>query len=209
MYTNTVKDEADLTDYGVLRSVQTQLSEIRTDLDSFSDAEAWALMYSGYVQTKYEWNRHTNETDEEGKSEDWQFLRIKEYMTLPAKAAAISKPLSEGKRLALKVFYLSRQVQMAALALSLVVLALLIYLVFTNWNMTLLTITVKFLVVTAIVSLLGLISKYLAIALNVKSAVRRYLMMVGTAIVGFVVSNIYLRWLNPVYNRAGKLKEEK
>jgi uncharacterized membrane protein (DUF485 family) len=74
---------------------------------------------------------------------------------------------------------------------------------------TLLTITVKFLVVTAIISLLGLISKYLAIALNVKSAVRRYLMMVGTAIVGFVVSNIYLRWLNPVYNRLGKLKEEK
>jgi uncharacterized membrane protein (DUF485 family) len=209
MYNNTVKDEADLTEYGVLRSVQTQLSEIRTDLDSFSDAEAWALMYSGYVQTKYEWSRNTNENDEEGKSEDWQFLQIKDYMTLPAKAAAISKPLSEGKRLALKVFYLSRQVQMVALALSLVVLALLVYLVFTNWNVTLLTITVKFLVVTAIISLLGLISKYLAIALNVKSAVRRYLIMIGTAIVGFVVSNIYLRWLNPVYNRLGKLKEEK
>jgi predicted acylesterase/phospholipase RssA/uncharacterized membrane protein (DUF485 family) len=209
MYTNTVKDENDLTEYGVLRSVQTQLSEIRTDLDSFSDAEAWALMYSGYVQTKYEWNHQTNEGGEEGKTEDWQFLRIKDYMTLPAKAATISKPLSEGKRLALKVFYLNSSVRMVALALSVLLFIGLVYLVATEWSSTLQVITVKFLVVTVIVYLLGLVSNYFTIALNIKAVIRRYLIMIGAAIIGFVVSNIYLRWLNPVYNRSGKLKEEK
>ena len=37
-----------LTDYGVLASIQRLLAAIRTDLDSFSDAEAYALMLSGY-----------------------------------------------------------------------------------------------------------------------------------------------------------------
>jgi hypothetical protein len=37
----------DITEYGVLTDVATCLSNIRTDLDSFSNAEAYALMYSG------------------------------------------------------------------------------------------------------------------------------------------------------------------
>ena len=37
-----------LTDYGILARIQTLLASVRTDLDSFSDAEAYALMLSGY-----------------------------------------------------------------------------------------------------------------------------------------------------------------
>jgi predicted acylesterase/phospholipase RssA len=37
-----------LTEYGVRKQIQTLLSGIRTDLDSFSDIEAFALMTSGY-----------------------------------------------------------------------------------------------------------------------------------------------------------------
>lgn len=39
---------APLTSYGTLRPVQTRLAAIRTDLDSFSDTESYALMLSGY-----------------------------------------------------------------------------------------------------------------------------------------------------------------
>jgi hypothetical protein len=37
-----------LTDYGILADTQKLLASVRTDLDSFSDAEAYALMLSGY-----------------------------------------------------------------------------------------------------------------------------------------------------------------
>lgn len=37
-----------LTDYGVLAGIQKLLASVRTDLDSFSDTEAYALMLSGY-----------------------------------------------------------------------------------------------------------------------------------------------------------------
>jgi hypothetical protein len=40
-----------MTSYGIPNNVQEALSKIRTDLDSFHDAEAYALMYSAYKQT--------------------------------------------------------------------------------------------------------------------------------------------------------------
>jgi len=42
------------TDYGVQRDVQHALANVRTDLDSFSDTEAYALMLSGYRMTAVE-----------------------------------------------------------------------------------------------------------------------------------------------------------
>jgi len=47
----TPDQEEDMTSYGIPNNVQEALSKIRTDLDSFHDAEAYALMYSAYRQT--------------------------------------------------------------------------------------------------------------------------------------------------------------
>ncbi len=41
-------------DYGIDQSVQRALSELRTDLDRFSDHEAYSLMAAGYAMTKVE-----------------------------------------------------------------------------------------------------------------------------------------------------------
>jgi predicted acylesterase/phospholipase RssA len=46
-----------LTKYGILKDVQQRLSAIRTDLDSFNDVEAYALMSSAYRQAEYEFAR--------------------------------------------------------------------------------------------------------------------------------------------------------
>jgi len=43
----------DPTSYGVDRDIQLKLAAVRTDLDSFSDAEAFALMTSGYLMTDH------------------------------------------------------------------------------------------------------------------------------------------------------------
>jgi predicted acylesterase/phospholipase RssA/tetratricopeptide (TPR) repeat protein len=43
-----VESRGPLTPYGVPKDIQARLAGIRTDLDSFSDVEADALMYSGY-----------------------------------------------------------------------------------------------------------------------------------------------------------------
>ena len=71
------KGATTLTSYGVLRPVQERLAGLRTDLDSFSDAEANSLMLSGYRMASTEFSRSlptlaTNTTS----PETWRFLGI-------------------------------------------------------------------------------------------------------------------------------------
>jgi predicted acylesterase/phospholipase RssA len=49
-----VVSRGELTSYGVRKEIQRLLASIRTDLDSFNDAEACALMMSGYLMTEHE-----------------------------------------------------------------------------------------------------------------------------------------------------------
>lgn len=68
------------TSYGVIAGLQRKLSDIRTDLDTFCDAEAFALMASGYRQARLEGGRlleRVNElAAESGRPADhrWPFL---------------------------------------------------------------------------------------------------------------------------------------
>jgi hypothetical protein len=70
-----------LTSYGIRKDVQASLASIRTDLDSFSEAEAFALATSGYRMTEHELAR-----DEESvpgtrnQLKPWRFLSIEEPM---------------------------------------------------------------------------------------------------------------------------------
>lgn len=70
--------------YGVNEEVQTLLSRIRTDLDSFSDAEAYSLMLDGYKMSGYEINR-SKVKDFAAKhaipKRDYRFFEIEEWLT--------------------------------------------------------------------------------------------------------------------------------
>jgi len=70
-----------LTSYGVHKKVQQCLAEIRTDLDAFSDTEAFALMTSGYLMTESEFHKQI-EWDSQPKKERyfWRFLAVEESM---------------------------------------------------------------------------------------------------------------------------------
>ena len=64
-----------LTGYGILKSQQEQLAAIRTDLDSFSDLEACALMYSGYRMIDQEL-KDSGLAPVSGESAGWRFQDI-------------------------------------------------------------------------------------------------------------------------------------
>jgi hypothetical protein len=68
---------ATLTTYGVPKNVQTLLAGLRTDLDTFSDAEAYALMLSGYRMTNTEFKSGLARFPVVDTSRaPWQFLSI-------------------------------------------------------------------------------------------------------------------------------------
>ena len=71
----------ELTSYGVRKEIQKLLSSIRTDLDSFNDAEACALMVSGYLMTEHEFPRCLPAFPvPPAITPPWRFLALKELM---------------------------------------------------------------------------------------------------------------------------------
>ncbi|MFK7844898.1 MAG: patatin-like phospholipase family protein [Rhodothermales bacterium] len=76
-----LRTHSDLLDHGILRNTQELLAGIRTDLDSFSEVEANALMTNGYLMAAtyadklIGFPRH--EVDREERYE-WSFLKIEE-----------------------------------------------------------------------------------------------------------------------------------
>jgi predicted acylesterase/phospholipase RssA len=72
---------SELTSYGVLKEVQRRLADIRTDLDAFSDTEAYALMMSGYLMAGHEFaNGVTGYPRPPEVRPPWRFLAIEEPM---------------------------------------------------------------------------------------------------------------------------------
>jgi predicted acylesterase/phospholipase RssA len=73
-----------VTSYGVHKELQRRLAAIRTDLDSFSESEAYALMASGYLMTEDDFLRNpgiiTGLTPDQirYRSSDWRFLKLEE-----------------------------------------------------------------------------------------------------------------------------------
>ncbi|KJU84536.1 patatin [Candidatus Magnetobacterium bavaricum] len=74
--TNHTVETGPLTSYGINKKYQECLSNIRTDLDSFSDTEARALMTSGYLMTETMLPKEVKEFSNcHPKREDWIFLK--------------------------------------------------------------------------------------------------------------------------------------
>ena len=71
-----------LTRYGIAKEMQELLSGVRTDLDSFSEAEAYALMTSAYRMTEYQfkYERCVEGFAEPSEGESWKFLEIEGCM---------------------------------------------------------------------------------------------------------------------------------
>ena len=81
---NEVSNQLDRTDYGIDKKMQQQLSEVRTDLDSFNDTECYMLMYDGYRQMNKEITDTygiTTGADKEAK-ENWHFLAMAETVNM-------------------------------------------------------------------------------------------------------------------------------
>ncbi len=132
------------TGYGILKPVQSALAAIRTDLDSFSDAEAFALMNSGYQMTAEAFPLANPDFPvADGPPFDWKFLKVKDIapaMRDPDKHAPLQRLLEVGASRAFKVWKLVPALKYASWALGAAGLALAAWLTWRNWNETLLTV---------------------------------------------------------------------
>jgi hypothetical protein len=65
-----------MTTYGVRKDVQKALAAVRTDLDSFTDMEAYALMLSGYRMAEREFAENVRGIPVTEHKEAWRFLAV-------------------------------------------------------------------------------------------------------------------------------------
>ncbi len=123
--------------YGIQREVQAKLAAVRTDLDSFSDAEAYALMHSAYAMTKHALTDSLPSLGfetESPKPTPWKFLEIEEEMRRPGLDTPLMRQLKVADRLFLKVWSLSKRLQFIGRLIVISLLALLGLLAYQWWS---------------------------------------------------------------------------
>jgi predicted acylesterase/phospholipase RssA len=128
-----------LTRYGIAKQLQQLLAGVRTDLDSFSDVEAFALMTSGYRMTEYQLNNPNcidgvmSPVEQHG----WDFLAVEEGMKGGgAKFDYLKRQLSVSNSLGFKIWKLSRALKIASWVLMIALLAAVLWLFSLGWGKT-------------------------------------------------------------------------
>jgi hypothetical protein len=203
------------TTYGVRRDVQRLLAGVRTDLDAFCDAEAMALMLSGYRMTDRRlalspaWNTLTREPAV------WPFQRLDPAMTRATDDDRLMKVLRTASSLPFKAWRLVPALRYLSMALLAAVVVGIVY-VHLQWGpRTLADVAavlpeslqvrvgdVIFVVVALAVSVLGL--GVVARALQLRGAVSRAALGIGVAAVGWVVALVHLAIFDRLYLSYGR-----
>ena len=131
-----------VTDYGINREYQAALADIRTDLDSFSDNEAHALMLSGYRMTEHYCPETLSELTKPVGAQPWMFLRLDSTMKREELDKDLLKQLQTGRQHFFKVWRLSRLLHVTAAVGGILLLAALVLWMLDKWGKDLPSLTV-------------------------------------------------------------------
>ena len=147
--------------FGVAQSVQRLLSRIRTDLDSFTEVEAYSLMFDAYAMTEPELRRAPGIRDllrpePLSLQPQWAFLAIAPWLRKPT--AVYQHHLDVGSQRVFKVFRLSSPLAVVS-AMVLVALLACLWWFFRDpiLNALATTVTIGSLLTAAAVLALGLV----------------------------------------------------
>jgi predicted acylesterase/phospholipase RssA len=194
------------TSYGIDRGIQRLVSSVRTDLDSFNDAESFALMTSGYKITEAEFARTLKDFPASHVKADWDFLAVEPLMRPGADSKELKELLEVSRERFFKWFRLSRAARAGALV-ALALAALAVVYAFIAWrDQTLLTVGI----------LGGLIVAYAAMSyvtkklgkLRFRETVARTGIELLLAVVAPIVFGIHLLFSNRRYLARGRVTRD-
>jgi predicted acylesterase/phospholipase RssA len=216
-----LKEASSVTDYGVDKDLQRKLAAIRTDLDSFTEVEAYSLMLSGYLMTEYQFKELDKQHKRDGElgtwggfdieapRGDWLFRKLEGLIKEPenspdARRADLGKQLDVASALAFKIWKLSPFLRSLSRVLGVAALVLLVWLVYKYWYWGLNVSVGKVIILLVLlgVGILFPVFKWL----NPEKAARGYLRKALIAVTGFVVTNIHLSIFDRMFLSRGKLE---
>ena len=194
------------TKYHINRHVQRLLAGNRTDLDSWNDAEAYALMLSGYRMTEYEFPESVETvpvSDGSPAEPPWDFLKIDPLQKEVADDSLFMRILQVGSRTALKIWYLSKPLRLIGMLVAIVAGALLIYLAWENRNLVLLTVkgVGNFVLATLVTVLFG---KLVMRIVWFRQTLMKIAFGIAMSVVGFFVARLHLHLFDKFYLYLGR-----
>ncbi len=200
---------APLTPYGIRKDVQELLAGIRTDLDSFNDVEAYALMTSGYRMAEYEFARTISGFPRASPATiDWQFLAVerpmKEIRGSDGGHKELKALLEAANCMAFKVWRLSAVLRITGWILILLGVAGLVYEAF--WGSDLSLVTSRMLITAALAAAVGSIfGKNLVRVVRFQDTLRQIAVGIALCIAGWLIGGLHLLVFDRMYLRRGRI----
>jgi sensor histidine kinase YesM len=197
-----------LTTYGIHKKLQERIAAIRTDLDSFSDSEAYALMTSGYLMTATEFSNAIPDIAEPGQAPlRWRFLTVATDMKEADETSKLMKILGVSSCRLLKVWKLVPALQVTAWIVGFIALT---GFLFASWRwattpiVTLSTIgwTVAALVLSSIVG------KTIMRIVRFRETLTRIAIGTAMSAIGWLAATIHLYIFDRWYLRLGRIPAE-
>lgn len=213
------------TSYTVSRHVQALLAGIRTDLDSFSDAEAFALMTSGYRMTEHGFiaSVPTFPEREPTKRAAWSFLEIEAAMKDSDDPSAAQKDLrgllKVGSQLAFKIWLIEKILRYSAMAVAGIFVTALVVLTVRYWSdpmsLTIRTpwfapkefpFPMSYFGTAALVFLGGLVvgKRWMGV-IRYRDTLERWLIGAGMSLAGWLLARVHLWVFDPWFLRRGRI----
>ena len=195
-----------MTDYGLPKELQEKLAGIRTDLDSFNDIEAFALMTSGYRMAKHEFGKNINGVAERPNEVSWQFQSIDPAIDPTADTyASVLKILKVAHLAAVKIWVLSKALQRTGGVVALFAAVLLVCLAIRYSDFPLLAVGMvgSALVATGVAALLG---KAVFKILWWRETFLRTAAGVILGLVGWMIPRLHLSVFDRLFLRRGSIE---
>lgn len=197
-----------LTGYGIRKDIQRLLASIRTDLDSFTEAEAFSLMTSGYCMTEEEFPKSVaGFPHPTGARSIWRFLEVEDAMKGGPSSERLKRQLQVSSMLVFKVWKLMPGLRYLAWFLGLGTLVLLIWIRPTWWPVIVVSLTLGMLA-TGICILMGnrIVGPAAMRALNYRKTVSDFMLGLGMCVVGWIAARIHLHVFDKLFLWQGRIK---
>ncbi|MDT7777520.1 MAG: hypothetical protein QOC99_32 [Acidobacteriota bacterium] len=203
-----------LTRYGIAKDLQQCLASVRTDLDSFSDVEAYTLMTSAYRMTEHAFadGRCVEGFDAPAHAEQWDFLAVEGGMKGVGKQYQfVKRLLGVSDLMAFKIWKLRKGLQLIAITLAVAIVVVGAWAIWRFWDTELVkAITVGaigMMILSAALTALGtaLIGKKLMRVVRLRETLIRAAIGVSVGILGWLAAWLHLHIFDPMFLNEGSI----
>jgi hypothetical protein len=193
------------------RDIQLLLARVRTDLDSFSNCEADALMLSGYLMTKSDFKACISGFPvKDCGPQAWRFRQIESIATdsnASTDTAALRNALTVAEEITFKPFRTFKHLDSALTIVGFLMLAILAFLCFWFWETHTRTWSVPIgrtlLTIIVISVILAFFRWGLSRLLRYRNALGQILLSLAMCTFGWALLRIHLGLWEPIYLRYG------